>query len=340
LSALSKVTLEAEIVNPDGTLMHSYNGTADITVYDQSMDVKTLGNDGNTPFEFNQFTNVIFKGTATVTNGRFASEFIVPYDIRYNFDPGRISLYAFSAESGEAFGANNEVIIGGFDGTAPEDFTGPDVDLYLNHESFKAGEKTGTAPLLYVNVNDISGINTSGNGIGHDITLIIDGKNEQPIILNSYFQATTDSYQSGIVIFQLPTLSNGRHEISFKVWDTYNNSSTIDTYFTVGDEKELTIRDFKLYPNPLTVGGNFQFAFTTDEANTSLSIIVESINSTGGVNGKSVLQIVASGNYIDPIPLSLYTLGINAPGINFIRFIITTNTGKQTQVVQKILVRP
>lgn len=340
LKALSKTSIEGEVVTPEGSLLNTFNGTAEITVYDKPMNVKTLGNDGATPFEFSQYSNILFKGKATVTNGRFTSEFIVPYDIRYNFASGRISLYAYSSDLGEAFGANNKIIVGGFDLTAADDNEGPAVELYLNHTSFKPGDKTGSSPLLYARISDISGINTSGNGIGHDITLIIDGNKEQPIILNSYFQAKTDTYQEGLIIFQLPNLSKGRHEISLKVWDTYNNSTVASTHFVVGDQKELKIRNFISYPNPAFLGGNLWYSFEMDEPNSTLAITVEAINSAGSLTGKSEIQIVASGNYIDPIPLSLPAVGVKSPEIYFLRFIVKTNTGKESHIVQKILVRP
>ncbi len=340
LKALSRIQLEAEIVTPDGISFDTFNGLADITVYDKAMNLKTLGNDGATPFEFSQYSNIIFKGKSTVTNGKFSSEFIIPYDIRYNFAPGRISLYAYSEESGEAFGANNEIIVGGFNLSAPDDNDGPNVKLYLNHDSFKPGDKTGKAPLLYAQIKDESGINTSGSGIGHDITLVIDGKKENPIILNSYFEAKNDTYQEGLVLYQLPELSKGSHQISLKVWDTYNNSTTTGTDFAVVDNNELTIKNFMFYPNPVALGDNFYFYFNMDEPNSTLVINTESINTSGSLIGKAKVQIVASGNDIDPIPLSLWTLGIKNPGIYFIRFLISSSTGRETQVVQKIMVRP
>lgn len=340
LKALSRILLEAEVVTPDETRLSSFNGTAEITVYDKPMNVKTLGNDGATPFEFSQYANVLFKGKATVTNGTFTSEFIVPYDIRYNFAKGRISFYAFSAESGEAIGASNEIVVGGFDLSAPDDFDGPEVELYLNHTSFKAGDKTGAAPMLYAKIRDNSGINTSGTGIGHDIILVIDDKKNQPIILNNYFQATSDSYQEGMVIYQLPTLSIGKHEISLKVWDTYNNSTTAETFFVVGDNNELDVRNFILHPNPVATGGTLRFSMEVDEPNASFTITAESLTTTGAAIASPKVQIVASGNFIEPIPLSLSALGIKTPGIYFIRFIISSSTGKKGQVVQKIMVRP
>lgn len=340
LKALSKIKLEAEVVSPEGERLNNFNGTADITVYDKPMKVKTLGNDGAAPFEFSQYSNILFKGKATVTEGKFTCDFMVPYDIRYNYAPGRISLYAWSEEAGEAFGANNEVIVGGFNLDAPDDFDGPEVELYLNDAAFKPGDQTGPAPMLYAKIRDFSGINTSGNGIGHDILLIIDGDKDNPVILNSYFQATPDTYQEGMVMFQLPQLPKGRHEITLKVWDSYNNSTIAGTWFEVGNSKELRVSNFMMVPNPVVPGGQNWFSFGVDEPNSTLSLMVDGITTAGTRTGTLRYEIVASGNYINPIPLSLSALGINRPGIYLIRFIISSNTGKESQITQKILVQP
>ncbi len=338
LKALSKILIESEVVDPNGSLFTNFNGTAEIIVYDKPDVVKTIGNDGATPFEFTQYSSIIFKGKATVTNGKFISEFIVPYDIRYNYSKGRISLYAFSNELGQAFGANNDVIVGGFNLSAPNDNEGPKVEMYLNNESFKPGDKTGTAPLLFAKVTDESGINTSGSGIGHDIILIIDGDRDDPIVLNSYFQAKSDTYKEGLIVFQLPQLQKGKHEISLKVWDNYNNSTISETFFSVDGDDDLNIRNFKFYPNPLSPATTSYFSFETDEPNSSLSIIAETITLSGLMQNKYKVQIVSSGNFIDPVPLSLPALGIKTPGIYFVRFTITTNSGRQNYVVQKIVV--
>ena len=75
---------------------------------------------------------------------------------------------------------------------------------------------------------DTNGINTVGNGIGHDIELIIDGDNASSIILNDYYESDLDTYQSGKIFFELSELSPGDHTVELKVWDNYNNSSKSD----------------------------------------------------------------------------------------------------------------
>lgn len=340
LKALSKIVLEAEIVDKGNNILESFNGTAAITVYDKPVETETLGNDGSTPFEFSEYSRTLFNGEATVTNGRFTSEFIIPFDIPYNYAPGRISLYAYSSVSDEAFGANNDIIVGGLSLASLDDPESPNITLYLDNESFNPGDKTGTTPVLYAVISDNSGINTSGYGIGHDITLIIDEDTDNPVILNDYYQAKSDTYKDGVLIYQLSELTEGAHTISLKVWDTYNNSAIAETWFTVGDTRELKIFDFKCYPNPLPANGTLWYSFKMDDPNSTISITIETINLGGNFLGRNKVQITSSNNDIAPIALYLSNIGINKPGIYFIRFQISTSSGRRTQVVQKIMVHP
>ena len=72
------------------------------------------------------------------------------------------------------------------------DTVGPEISLYLNTSSFRSGDQVNASPMFYAEVTDESGINAAGAGIGHDITLTVDGGD--PVILNSYF-----SYSLGAV---------------------------------------------------------------------------------------------------------------------------------------------
>ncbi|TCO09661.1 type IX secretion system sortase PorU [Natronoflexus pectinivorans] len=340
IQALSKVHLEGRITDKQGNFMENFNGEVDVVVFDKPLEVKTLGNAGATPFEFKSFSSILFRGKATVETGSFDIEFVVPFDIRYNYGFGKISYYARSEQYGTAFGAYENIVVGGFNVDAPEDNDGPQVNMYLNHAGFRSGDVTNSRPMLYADIFDESGINTSGAGIGHDIVLIINGNRNEPIVLNSYFQAKPDTYQEGTIVYQLPELEPGKHEISLRVWDTYNNSTTEVLEFTVGRGKDLTIRDFKWYPNPASGNTTGYFSFGLDEPNSRLNVNLDVISSDGRTVGKYRVDVVAEGNYVSPVPVALGSLGIRRPGLYYIRFHISTSGGKESQIVEKILVKP
>ena len=259
LKALSKITIKGFVSANNGTKLTGYNGVVFPTVYDKPLQLATLGN--RTPSDiipFTQQTNVLYRGKATVKNGDFEFTFIVPKDINYQFGLGKISYYCFDGNEDGA-GYFSEAVIGGTDLTAISDNSGPEIGLFMNDASFVSGGMTDENPMIYAEMFDSNGINTTGNGIGHDITAILDEKTSNPIILNNYYESDIDSYQSGKVNYPLENIAEGPHTLSFKSWDTQNNSSERTIDFVVVQEAELAIDHVLNYPNPFTTRTEFYF---------------------------------------------------------------------------------
>jgi hypothetical protein len=137
------------------------------------------------------------------------------------------------------------------------DVTGPTLKLFLNDSNFVSGGITNDSPKLFAIVRDSNGVNTVGNGIGHDVVAILDEETDNAIVLNDYYQADMNSYQSGKIIYPFDKLSEGRHTLSLKVWDVYNNSSTVKTEFVVTNPDGLTLEHVINYPNPFTTHTSF-----------------------------------------------------------------------------------
>ena len=94
---------------------------------------------------------------------------------------------------------------------------------------------------MIVKLKDENGINTTGNGIGHDLIAIIDENTDSQIILNDFYQANQDSFNSGIVRYQLEDLAVGNHTLKIRAWDIANNVSESTLDFTVVSNEKLTI---------------------------------------------------------------------------------------------------
>ncbi|WP_179354483.1 type IX secretion system sortase PorU [Winogradskyella vidalii] len=272
LKALSYAKLAGEVVDTNGNLLSNYNGTLTATVFDKSIERQTLGNDGTTDgdgiiiMDFTTLGEVVFKGQASVTNGLFEFDFIVPRDIGIPVGNGKVSFYAqtdspISDEAGFSF----DIKIGGINENAPEDDIGPVINLYMNDENFVSGGITNESPTFLVNLQDDNGINTA-SGIGHDITAILDGDETNPIVLNSYYQANVDDYTNGTVSYPFRDLEPGLHTLTLKAWDVYNNSSTAEIQFMVFDEdQELVIDNVLNYPNPFVSYTEFWFNHNSSE---------------------------------------------------------------------------
>jgi hypothetical protein len=249
LKALQLVNIEGEI-HKNGQLMSNFNGTVYPTIFDKSKIYTTLNNDGDiNNFKFKLQKSIIYKGKALAKNGKFSFTFVVPKDIGYNFGSGKISYYATDGKT-DANGFNNSFDIGGSYENSDYDEQGPDILLYINDSQFVDGGITNENPKLLAYIFDEHGINTVGNGIGHDITAILDNNSSKPIVLNDFYQANLGDYKRGKVFFPFHDISDGEHTLSVKVWDVYNNSATAHINFLVGEKEEVIMDNLTNAPNP------------------------------------------------------------------------------------------
>lgn len=297
IKALSKVTVEGEVQDKSGVLLADFNGTIYPTIYDKVSKISTQGNDEKSyPQEFSLRKNIIFKGKASVTNGRFSFSFIVPKDISYNFGQGRISYYAENGIT-DAHGYSEDVIIGGIDDQTVTDNNGPDIEVFMDSENFVFGGLTSKNPLLIVRLKDENGINTVGNGIGHDITGTIDEASQNSFTLNQYYKATLDSYQEGKIEYPLTNLESGLHNITIKAWDVYNNSSKGYTEFIVAESAEIALRNVLNYPNPFI--DNTSFWFEHNKAGDQLLVTIQIVTLAGKVVKTIQEEFIAEGSRVD-----------------------------------------
>lgn len=259
LSALSTVTIKGHLEDFNGAALNSFNGVVYPTVFDKIKTQQTLGNDPDSPIiSFEIQNNKVYSGKASVTNGNFEFKFVVPKDINYSFGLGKISYYAENG-SADAIGSDTRVMIGGIDPNGISDVVGPEIELYLNDENFVNGGISDETPILLAKIFDENGVNTVGNGIGHDLIAVIDGETGNPIVLNDYYTADLDSYQSGEIRYNFTTLEPGPHTLSVKVWDVNNNSSETSIEFVVREKENVELEHVLNYPNPFTTSTEFFF---------------------------------------------------------------------------------
>ena len=279
LKALSRVTLEGVVTDASDNPLNDFNGTLSATIFDKSVDRTTLDNDnfGRT-LTFDAIESKIFRGQASVTNGSFKFDFIVPRDIRIAFGKAKISMYADNQQIDKS-GFNTDIVIGGINENAPEDITGPTIKLFMNDESFVDGGNTNESPFLIANLEDVSGINTSITAVDHDIVAILDGDRANPFILNDFYQTELDDFTKGKVKFPFRDLEVGPHTIEFKCWDTYNNPSEATLNFVVVDDRDLVLENVLNYPNPMI---NYtQFWFNHNKPNEPLEVQVQIFTVSG-----------------------------------------------------------
>ena len=338
LNALSVQHVEGRIIDEDLNTVSDFNGKVDITIYDKMQSIPTRDNDnaGGDPrvVAYNDYPNTIFSGATDVKDGLFNYTFMVPKDIRYNFDNGRIVYYAVTADSletAEAVGHFEQFIIGGSGSTVAIDTIGPEMEIYLNSPAFRNGDKTYATPRFFANLYDENGINTAGAGIGHDLMLIIDDDPKMIYSLNEYFTAANNSYQAGQVSYLMEELANGPHSLTFRAWDLLNNSTTKSLNFIVEAGLDPSIYNVTTYPNPVQQSGVVHLIVNYDQPDELIETEIYLYNTAG--------QMVYSHKQDNPdaVSINLPALGLNT-GVYIYSVKIKSASSKYSTTSGKIIV--
>lgn len=338
LKALDKAKISAQIISKQAVFDTNYQGEATVVVYDKPKEIVTQGNVNGQKFTYTSYENILFNGKVSVTDGQLNTQFVVPQDIQYNVGNGRISYYA-SGNNKTAFGGYNAISIGGIgDGLSITD--GPDIDIWLNNKRFINGQTVGSTPLLMVELHDENGINTSGNGIGHDLVATITGSESYRYVLNNYFTTHLDSYQSGSIEYDLPELLPGHYTLTLKAWNTGNNSAEKTISFVVSNDISLEISQMHIYPVPLKSGTNLSISFDHNMANEDIDIVLCLYDLSGQQVG--LHQASVDSSHGTTAPISFIPHGGNGQnlgvGIYIIQMEATSDSGKKTIISKKIMI--
>jgi hypothetical protein len=337
LKAFKEITIKGHLADLENNKLNDFNGTIYPSVYDKVAKINTLGNDGDDPMEFNVQDNIIYKGKANVTNGEFSFTFLVPKDITYSYGNGKISYYAQDSIQ-DANGYFTDFVIGGTNYSISADENGPMVKLYLNDENFTTGGITDRNPYIFARISDESGVNTSGNGIGHDIVGILDGDATQPIVLNDYYEADLDDYKNGSLRYPLTDLSAGLHMVKLRVWDIYNNPAEAFIEFEVIDNSNIVLREVYNYPNPAKDFTYFQFEH--NKAGVVLKVTIDIFDLSGRKIKTIQENLVAEGYHSSPLEWDLKDQYGNmvGNGLYLYRVRVEESSGQSSDGFQKLLI--
>lgn len=340
LNALSTMTISGQVNEPNtNSICSDFNGIVQAVVFDKQEQMTTLGNiPGSTPFVYYDRPNTLFSGKAVVKNGLFTVQAVIPKDIDYNFGTGRMNFYASDSLGHEGQGNFTNFVVGGTNNQIVWETNGPKIAMYLNAPQFRNGDKVNETPLFVANVSDATGINTIGSGIGHDITLTLDNDPNNYYVLNNYFQPTVGDYRSGTIQYKLPTLTNGKHTLTFKIWDVLNNSSDSTIDFEVQQGLSPDLYSVYNYPNPV-VGGSTNFVLQHNRPDNMLTITISVFDLMG-----RLLNIIHQSTIADAtttvIPWNVTDANGTRlkPGIYLYRFDISSGNNRLSTKTQKVIV--
>jgi len=257
LKALSRSSVVGTIRDTSTFQPINFSGRSLISVYDADKTNSITAPEFSQPFTYKSSGSILFRGEDSIVLGRFRHDFIVPKDISYSNEAGRILIY-FSNDSSDGSGYTRNILISGTDTNAVPDSKGPVVKLYIDKRSFRPGDVVNQSPMLIADISDSSGVNTSGAGVGHRLEAWLD-ESAESIDLSEYYKSKLGTYTEGSVEYPLGEMSNGTHKIRVRVWDTYNNPTTEETMFNVITGVGLQLVNVFNYPNPFSSSTVFTF---------------------------------------------------------------------------------
>ncbi|MGD1044642.1 MAG: type IX secretion system sortase PorU [Bacteroidota bacterium] len=247
----------AGTVKQNNALISLFNGTGTLQLFDSQKDVSII--DGvvyNNLFQFKVTGSLLYSGDVSITNGHYEAIVPIPKDVTIG-KSARISIYAWNGQS-DATGSTENVMIEGIDTTIARDTVGPVIAVYLDTIAFHPGGVVKSNPIIIVQLEDESGINTSTVGVGHQLSATISNP-VRTFDLSSYYHSSLDNYKKGEVRYQLNDLSDGKYTLSVKAWDNQNNSSEAETFFEVHSVDDFALLNAVNYPNPFSNSTTFTF---------------------------------------------------------------------------------
>lgn len=325
LKALSLITVRGHIEDPLGNPLNNFNGVVSPLVYDKSSNIKTLANDGGQSMTFKLRNNILFSGKTMARDGRFTFTFIVPRDIDYSFGSGKISYYAYNSTE-DMNGSFGDIIVGGFFKTLLADNVGPDIKLYMNDTLFRNGGLTDSNPKLLAIINDQGGINTTGTGIGHDLTGVLDSEPNRSFVLNNYFETDFDNYMRGRITYDLSGLTEGNHSLTVKAWDNFNNSSEKTISFQVVTGVKFELRNLLNYPNPFS--GETNIRLEHNRPDSDMDVIINIFSIDGRIIKILKTKVLTSGYTLPPVTWNGNDEGGRKVGRGMYPYTVTIITGK------------
>ena len=289
LTTLLLDTVVVNILDNDTINIGNIDATLEMIINDSERSIKYFNEDywheANMPDTLIYLLpgNQIVSTRSSIRNSTGIARFVLPKDVLYGNDKGKINFYAFNTDENiELTGSVSNISIKA-DTIGLSDEIPPNINILFNDFNYKAGDPIPSDAIVIIELSDENGINTTG-GIGHNLIMEIDG---EETVLNNYFSYFLDSYQAGFCSYQVFDLSEGRHSIKVSAWDTFNNYNEKIISFTVSntsDNGDNSIGNILNYPNPINNSNGTNFTFTTIEPT-----LLENIKiSVFTINGRKV----------------------------------------------------
>jgi len=275
--ALGTVVVNGEIIGAaDSAVMESFNGNITISLLDARRSISIQDNDVNkTVATFTKPGPALYRGSFVVQNGRFTATFVVPKDISFSASPAGLYGYAASSANQFAMGMTDRIIVDGVTSISDPETDGPAMQVFMDSRKFLPGGLVRMNPVVIVDLEDATGINTTGIGIGHDITATFNDDPEQ-VILTPTFTTSLSNSRAGTAQKQIFGLGAGLHTVKVRAWDVLNNVSEVTTTFRIEEQQE-GIRGEGLFnfPNPFSSRTTIRYTHASQRPFTATLMIFD-----------------------------------------------------------------
>lgn len=275
LKAGQRVRLSGHLADAKGSLKTDFTGTMTARMYDNEETITCHNNQEVVvgAFTFKDRTG-IYTCQDSVINGKFSVDFIIPVDINNSNEMGRLAFYALNNErTMEANGYNEKFRLGAMEEMGT-DTLGPSIMAGLNSEDFENGGVVNSTPYFVAKLEDESGINYNGNGIGHDLMLCVDNDASKTYILNSNYVQEFGDFTRGTVSYILPELQKGPHTLTFRAWDVFNNTNAVSLDFVVDPTVAPNMFNLTATQNPARTSTNFLISYDMAGADCTFTLEV------------------------------------------------------------------
>ena len=337
LSSGKKVTVAGHVEGAE-----NFRGVAALTVKDVETTVVCRLNDkgrsgASTAYTYKDRPTTVYCGQDSVRNGRFTISFVLPQDISYSDDSGRMTVYVISSDRQHEGHGRTEAFAMGSGEDVLNDGIGPSIYCYLNNSSFVNGGKVNTTPYFFAQLTDKDGINVAGSSLGHDLQLVVDGDQSMTYNLNEYFQYEFGDYRSGSVGYTLPELTEGEHRLTFRAWDVLNNSSVAELRFNVVKALQPNCFSVECTRNPATTSTTF--IINHDRTGSMMDIELEVFDASGRMLWKkSETGMSADNTYRLDWDLTTSSGSRLQTGVYLYRVLISSEGSKKASQAQKLII--
>ena len=340
LKAGEHVSMSGHLENAAGDSLTSFDGILTTRIYDNLETIVCKNNAGVSkgPFNFTSRENVLFNGEDSIVGGRFNINYVMPIDINFSDESGLAIFYAVNNDHNmEANGYSEAFTVGGVSTSVDDDTEGPQIFAYLNTEDFENGGKVNSTPYFVAQLQDESGINYSGSGLGHDLLLTVDNNVSTTFVLNDYYTGEFGDYTKGNVAYSMPEMAEGPHCLTFRAWDVLNNTRAVSLDFVVDADMKPTMLSLAATQNPARTSTVFLVSYNMP--GTDCDLLLEVFDFAGRrMWNHTVTANTSTGTYALPWNLTMNGGGRLGAGIYLYRATLRHGNSKKVSKTQKIVI--